>query len=236
MLARIRIANCISALNVFLFVLVWQMSYLADTTSGQVFGGLGRGQDALGINARISEQRVLRQTEVMRLEQLIEGIGKRVTRMERQLLANSRFPAITVPEAEAALVLAETRLKETEKNQGEKSEIQIATERLAVAQAKGQLQIAIAAQAENLILLDLDRIHAESEYVAQSNELIFLERSVAKGYTSGDRLPQRRLEVELAKKRLDLAKLRLNTQKRLAGEPIEGEVIGEVDETSSISE
>lgn len=236
MLARIRIAYGTCALNMFLFVLFWQVSYLADTTSGQVLNGLGRGQDAFGINSRISEQRVLRQTEVMRLEQLIDGIGRRVTRMERQLLATSRFPAITVPEAEAALVLAETRLKATEKNRAENSEIQIAADQLAVTQAKGQLQIAIAAQAENLILLDLDRIHAESEYVAQSNELIFLERSVAKGYTSGDRLPQRRLEVELAKKRLDLAKLRLSTQKRLAGEPIADEVLGKVEEKPSNSE
>ena len=98
----------VHAIAAFSIFLLCQSLFLAGSTQAQVLNGLGRGQDALGINSRISEQRVLRQTEVMRLEQLIDGIGKRVNRMERQLFANSRFPAITVSEAEAALVLAET--------------------------------------------------------------------------------------------------------------------------------
>lgn len=193
--------------------------FMTSRSNAQVLDGLGRGQDALGINSRISEQRVLRQTEVLRLEGLIEGIANRVSRMERQLLANTRFPAITVAEAEAALELAETKLADSAQQSSSPSKVRIATDRLAVAQAKGQLQIARAAQTENLIMLDLDRIHAESEYVTQSSELILLERAIAKGYASSDRLAQRRLEVELAKKRLDLAKLRLETQRALAKEP-----------------
>ncbi|MGI9471351.1 MAG: hypothetical protein ACR2NZ_07470 [Rubripirellula sp.] len=195
---------------------------LATTPSvGQTIGGLNSSRDALGTQSRISEQRVLRQTEVMRLERMIEGIANRVTRIERLLLANSRFPAITIPEASAALELAQTRLAASANQPGNDSTVQLATDQLAVAQARGQLTIAKAAQAENLIMLDLERIHAEREYVAQSTELQQLERAIAKGYMSSSGLAHQRLETELAKKRFDLAKLRLETQRTLENQAAE---------------
>ncbi len=64
-------------------------------------------------NARIGEQRVQRQTEVLRLEDVMRSLEERLNRMERQWLAVSPLPSMTIAEAEAALQLAEAQLAES---------------------------------------------------------------------------------------------------------------------------
>lgn len=174
------------------------------------------GRNGLGVQTRISEQRVQRQTEVMRLESMIERLGGRVTRMERQLLTNTRFPALTVSEANAALELAKMRQTETQNQGTPVSKVQFASDRLAMIQAETQLRIAQASEEERRIMLDLDRIYAEREYLDQSRRLEQLERLVAKGYSTSDGLALRRLDVELARKQFELAKLRQETQQQLS--------------------
>ena len=64
----------------------------SDATQAQTAGQLRRDRlrGTLDVqNARISEQRVQRQTEVMRLEDMLRSVEDRMSRMERQLLATS---------------------------------------------------------------------------------------------------------------------------------------------------
>lgn len=71
MFVSIRFAHSLCIFRVHAFAafsifLLCQSLFLAGSTQAQVLNGLGRGQDALGINSRISEQRVLRQTSTLR--------------------------------------------------------------------------------------------------------------------------------------------------------------------------
>ena len=64
----------------------------------------------------------------------------------------------------------------------------------------------------------MDVLFAERELLAQTNESSQLERLVAKGYASSNGLAYRKLDVSLAEKQLVRARLRLETQKKMAGE------------------
>ena len=100
----------------------------------------GRLQDAFNVQgARIDEQRVQRQTEVERLERIIERFESRVTRLERQLLVTSRLPGITIAEAEASVQFSDARLRESEQLQkkGEITKVRLSGDQLAVARAQG---------------------------------------------------------------------------------------------------
>ena len=62
--------------------------------------------------SNISDQRVSRQAEVMRLEQIIRRLESRVTRLERQLMGPNYFPTISIMEAEAALDFATAQFQQ----------------------------------------------------------------------------------------------------------------------------
>jgi hypothetical protein len=176
--------------------------------------------DPAVVRAAISEQKVLRQTEVIRLERLIDQLQTRMMRLERQSFASTRFPAITVTEAEAALEYAEAQLQESERltEQGEATKTRIASDQLAVARARGQLLVANAAHTENLIVLELDVIDAQRRCIEESQRMVQLERLVAKGYASADGLQLRKLDFDRAKKELQLARLRLETQQQASSD------------------
>jgi hypothetical protein len=199
--------------------LVALISFCSSEVSGQTLPGLrqGRLQDAFNVQgARIDEQRVNRQTEVARLERIIDAFESRVTRLERQLLVASRMPAITVAEAEAAVQFAAAQLRESEQlhKQGEASDVRLAGDRLAVARAQGQIDAVTAAHADNLISLELDVLYAEYNLFEQNREKSQLERIAAKGYMPSSGLKTILLGVGLAEKQLQLARLRLETQRR----------------------
>ena len=121
-------------------------------------------RDEMGITrSRVSDERVQRQTEVMRLERMLEAFETRMIRLERQQLRASRMPAITVTEAEAAFKYAEAQLEETtyQFDRGEASKADVARERLAVVRAQGQLDTAKAAQEENILVTEIDVAYAE---------------------------------------------------------------------------
>ena len=183
--------------------------------------GKGRLQGELNVQrARIDEQRVQRQTEVIRLEQIIDRFQSRVTRLERQMLSMTRLPVISIAEAQAAVEYADAQLRESEQlhEKGEISDVQIAGDRLEVARAGGQLDAAKAAHADGLIALELDVLYAERHLYEQTQEKSQMERFVAKGYTSSDGLRLRILDVALAEKQLQLARLRLQSLQKSAGE------------------
>lgn len=205
-----------------LLAFVAMICFRCGVATGQAPTGLDTGplNDELNVQrAQIDQQRVQRQTEVMRLEQIIQRFESRVTRLERQWLTVARLPGITISEAEAGVQFAEAQLKESEQlhQQGEISAVSVAAARLAVAQAQGQMDAAKAAHADSLIALELDVLYAERFLFEQIQERTRLERLVARGFTSSEGLRLSILDEGVAQKRLVLAKLRLETLQKSAG-------------------
>jgi hypothetical protein len=170
--------------------------------------------------SRIGDERVQRQTEVLRMERLLEGIDSRVVRLERQQLRSGRLPAITIAEAEAAVEFAKAQLQESEDQheRGDASKVDVAGDRLALARAQGQLDSAKAAHEENLLSLELDEVYAERQLFELRREKALTEKLAAKGYTTPDALHLLILNEKLAEKELQLVKLRLQTQRKAAGQ------------------
>lgn len=171
------------------------------------------------LNARIGEQRVQRQSEILRLEQMMESFGNRMIRLEREMLGMSRLPAITMAESQAALKFAQAQLDETEQlhADGQASDVTLARHRLELIRAEGQVQAAQTVHADRLLALELDVLYAERDLLDSSNEQRQLERMVAKGYSSAAGLKWRSFDVSIAEKRLQLARLRLEAQRRASG-------------------
>lgn len=169
--------------------------------------------------SRISDQRVSRQAEVMRLEQMIERLQERVTRLERQSMGPNYFPVISVLEAKAAFDFAEAQLKESEQRlqEGTATEAQVAGDRLAVVRARAQVDIAKAAQIDRTFSLELDVTHAERRLAEAKTKQERLEQLVAKGYGSVTGLQALELEVDQAQKELLRARTRLEFQQQVMG-------------------
>lgn len=170
--------------------------------------------------SRIGDERVSRQTEVNRLERLLEEMDARVIRLERQQLRSAQFPAITISEASACLKFAEVQLKETEYQfeRGEASEVQVARDRLALVRAQGQLDSAEAAHEERLLTLEMDVVFAQRQLFQLRRERELAQKLAAKGYTSSDALQSLLLNEKLAEKELQLVQVRLQTQQKAAGQ------------------
>jgi hypothetical protein len=168
--------------------------------------------------SRIGDERISRQSEVERLERLLEAFETRLIRMERQQLRVSRFPAVTLAEAEATLEFAKLQLKESEYRlqRGDATEAQVASDRLALVRAKGQLDAATFAHQESILTLQVDVVYAERRLTAVRAEKEVTERLAAKGYASTDALHLLILDESLAEKDLQLARLRLQAQQKAA--------------------
>jgi hypothetical protein len=169
--------------------------------------------------SRIGDERVQRQSEVMRLQRLLDAFETRVTRLERHQMRSSQMPAVTIAEAEATVEFAKTQLKESEYRleRGEVTEVDVAADKLALTRAQGQLDAASAAYQENILVLEMDVVYAQRQLLKLRQEKELAERLTAKGYTSSDALKNLILDEELAEKELRLAKLRLETQRKAAG-------------------
>lgn len=168
------------------------------------------------LNNGIGEQRVQRQTEVLRLEELLRSAEERITRLERKVLFSASAPSMTLPEAEATLAFAKAQLKESETlhRDGKVSDVTLARHRLENVRAQGQLETTVYAHADRLIALEIEVLYAERDFseLTQLHERI--ERFVAKGYTSSEGLKRSEYDLGLAQKRVELARLRLAAQKQ----------------------
>jgi hypothetical protein len=169
--------------------------------------------------SRIGDERVQRQSEVSRLEDLLESFEARLIRMERQQLRASQLPAITVAESEATLAFAKAQLKESEYRlqRGDATEAQVAYDRLALVRAQGQLDAATYAHQETMLMLQMDVVYAERQLLSVRAEREVTERLAAKGHVSSKALQALILNDSLAAKELQLAKLRLQIHEK-AGE------------------
>lgn len=188
---------------------------LAQSTSPPPFGS-----NLDVTRSRIGDERVQRQSELLRLERRVESLDSRMVRLERQQLRSARLPGITLAEATAEVVYAETQLDEREKQfkKGEATRTQIAGDRLALARARGQLDSVRAAFEENLMILELELGYSQRRLLDARSEKELLQRLVAKGYTSGEALTRALSNENLAEKEYRLFKIRLETLKRAAGQ------------------
>ena len=139
-------------------------------------------QDPDVLQSRIGDQRVQRQTEIMRLERMMEEMDSRLIRLERQQLRAARLPAITVAEAEAVVEFAQTRLDASQFlfESGKGDQVQVASDRLALVRAQGQLDAAKAAQQENLLLMELEVAYAQDKLLDLKRERELTQRLAAK--------------------------------------------------------
>ena len=188
---------------------------LAQTTS-PIRNPLQTGTE---LRNRIGNETVQRQSEIIRVDAVTSELETRISRIERQLLSTHTYPAMTIHEAEAALILAVAQHDEIQNQVGEPSKIQLATAQLAIARAEGQLQIARALRVETLILSELDVIMAEREVLIKSREYSLRQRLVAKGHATSLTLTEYQLEIDAANKKLGLMRLRLETQRKLGKIP-----------------
>ncbi len=178
---------------------------------------------------RTSDERVSRQAEVLRLQQMIDGLRSRVQRLERQSFSSGQFPAFTVVESEAALSFAETRLAVSEQafKDGEASELQVAGDRLGLVRARAQLDLARAAHADRSLVLETDVAYAQRRLVEESQKQQQLQLMVAKGYTSTDGLDLQTIDVDLARNELLRARSRLELHQKMSGSAEPASVAGE---------
>lgn len=190
------------------------------TVSAQQFAPPSLGSSLDVTRSTIGDERVSRQTEVSRLERLIDEMNSRLIRLERQQLRLSRLPAITIAEAEAEVEFAKAQLQESEYQfeRGEASKVDVARDRLALARAQGQLDSAAAAHDENLLATEMDVVFAERQLFELRRQRELTQKLAAKGYTSSDALHLLLLNEKLAEKELQTLKLRLQTQRKAAGQ------------------
>lgn len=170
--------------------------------------------------SRIGDERVQRQSEVLRIERALDMFESRVTRLERFQLNSSQGPAITIAEALATVEFATAQLtrSEQELERGEVDELQVAADRLAVTRAQGQLDSARSAHEERVLILELDLVYSERKLLQLSKERELAERFTAKGYTSSDSLKYLLLDEKLAQKEMQITKLRLANLRKAAGQ------------------
>lgn len=161
-----------------------------------------------------------RQTEVLRLEKIIDDLRNRIERLERLQNSSNRLPMITIAEAEANLQYTEAQLALNSATGNERGDeaagAQDAKDRLAVIQARGRLAMAKAASKETILGLELEVLHYQRRYASASQASQQLERLAARGLTSTEGLQLKLMDLQTAEKELQLAQLRLKTQQDLA--------------------
>lgn len=172
----------------------------------------------LSLQSDIQQQRISRQTEIIRLETTVDRLEDRVARLERLQLGSSRLPMISNQEAQAAVRLAEARLAET-KHQfeaGKAKASHVAADELELVRAAEQLKLAKAAATEGYAMLKLDFAIAQGRIAELRRQLKLSERLVARGLSNSDSqgLTQKLLDVEKATQELNVLKARLSVAKQ----------------------
>ncbi len=205
-------------LIVFLACLCLPENTAVSQTSSQLSRDQLRG--TLDIqNAKIGEQRVQRQTEISRLEELLRTTEDRLTRLERRVSATSQAPLITIAEAEAEVAFTLAQLQESERlhTEGKITDVALARHRLDHVQAEAQLDTSKFTHADRLIALEMEVLYFERTLDEQMRQQRHLERLVAKGYSSSDSLKNAAYDVAIAGKQVKQARLRLAIQRRATG-------------------
>lgn len=86
-----------------------------------------------------------------------------------------------------------------------------------MARAESQLTITLATQKELLLLSEVDLMEAELSFLRMSTQLELQKRLIARGINTSDTFVQQNMAVKAAEKKLELMRLRYDTQRILQG-------------------
>jgi hypothetical protein len=176
-------------------------------------------QDQIRIENKILGESIQRRSDILSVSTITSNLGTRISRLERILLSTNPYTGISAKEAKAALKLAMAKRNEFRKRPSEPSEVEMAAAELSVARAESQLTITLATQKEKLLLCQLDVIEAELALLQISKKLELQQRLLARGINTSETFAQQKLAMTAAEKKLELMRVRHETQRILQGMP-----------------
>lgn len=174
-------------------------------------------QNRIGIESRIIDEAVQRTSDIRAVATTTSDLSDRISRLERMLLSARPYAGISVKEARAAFNLAMAERNELRKRPTKPSEVEVAAAELSVARAESQLTITLATQREELLLCQLDVIEAELALLQISKNVELQERLIARGIKTSEIFIQQKMALSAAEKRLELMRVRYQTQRVLQG-------------------
>lgn len=174
-------------------------------------------QNRIGLENKILGEAVQRTSDIRAVATTTSDLSDRISRLERMLLSARPYAGISVKEARAAFNLAMAERNELRKRPTKPSEVEIAAAELSVARAESQLTITLATQREELLLCQLDVIEAELALLQISKNVELQERLIARGIKTSEIFMQQKMALSAAEKRLELMRVRYETQRVLQG-------------------
>ncbi|OUW82690.1 MAG: hypothetical protein CBD74_06760 [Saprospirales bacterium TMED214] len=176
-------------------------------------------QNQIRIENKILGETAQRRSDMLSVSTITYNLDTRMSRVERILLSTNPYTGISTKEAKAAFKLATAKRDEFLKQPSEPSKVELAAAELSVARAESQLIITLATQREKLLLCQLDIIEAELAFLQIRKKLELQERLVARGLSTSETLAQQKLAMTAAEKKLELMRIRHETQRILQGIP-----------------
>ena len=176
-------------------------------------------QNQIRIENKILGETAQRRSDILSMSTITSNLDTRMSRLERILLSANPYTGISTKEAKAALKLATAKRNEFLKLPSEPSEVELAAAELSVARAESQLTITLATQREKLLLCQLDIIEAELTLLQLSKKLELQQRLIARGLSTSETLTQQKLAMTAAEKKLELMRIRHETERILQGVP-----------------
>ena len=176
-------------------------------------------QDQIRIENTILGETAQRRSDILSMSTITSNLDTRLSRLERILLSTNPYTGIGTKEARAALKLAVAKRNEFRKRPSEPSEVELAAAELSVARAESQLTITLATQREKLLLCQLDIIEAELALLQTRKKLELQQRLIARGLSTSEILTQQKLAMNAAEKKLELMRIRHETQRILQRVP-----------------
>ncbi|MAI31112.1 MAG: hypothetical protein CBE00_02015 [Planctomycetaceae bacterium TMED240] len=174
-------------------------------------------QDRIRIENRIQDEAVQRGSDILGVTTTTSNLATRVARLERTLLSTRPYAGMSVKESRAALRLALAERNQLLTHSAKPTQVEIAAAELSIARAESQLTITQATQKETLLLCQLDVIEAELALLQLSKKIELQQRLIARGLNTSGNFLQQKMAVSAAEKKLELMRVRHETQRILQG-------------------
>ncbi len=146
--------------------------------------------------------------------QRVEMLERRMYEMEQILLTTSQITAL---EAERRLRDAKARLADSRELflRGQVAEIEFQNDRFEVDRLTRELELTRGTNARHQAMSQIEIANAEQQLFAAQQDLEQTETLVRRGYASATQIDRDREYVDLATRRLELSKQRLDAAKKL---------------------
>lgn len=174
-------------------------------------------RNRIRIENKIQDEAVQRGSAMLGVATTTSNLATRISRLERTLLSPRPYAGINVKEARAALNLAMAERNELLQRPTKPSQVEIAAAELSLARAESQFTITQATQKEKLLLCELDVIEAELALLQMSKKVELQQRLIARGLNTSETFIQQKMAVSAAEKKLELMRVRHETQQMLQG-------------------